>query len=75
MEGHPICGMLNAADGEEPAILVGLGMTRRCYIAVPPVIGKLVGGLMLAWRTPLPPEAEGGAARLMYTAALELATW
>jgi hypothetical protein len=75
IEGHPICGTLDAAAGEEPAMLVGLGMTRRCYIAVPPVIGKLVGALMLAWRAPLPPEAEGGAARLIYAAALDLATW
>jgi hypothetical protein len=31
--------------------------------------------LTIAWREPLPAEAEAGASRLLYQAATRLATW
>jgi hypothetical protein len=52
-----------------------LGIRRRCLVAVPPVLDALVGMLVVGWRTPLGPEAEGGAQRLIYQAASRLASW
>jgi len=74
LEGRPICYALIAGNEEEKALLA-LGMKRRCVIAVPPVLGELVGGLGLAWRQPLGPEAEAGATGLLYQAASELTDW
>jgi hypothetical protein len=74
IEGKPICQ--NLPDGnEDETTLAALGMRRRCFIAVPPVLGLLVGGVMLAWREPLSAEAEAGAARELYQIATELASW
>jgi hypothetical protein len=75
IEGKPICRDVNPSDGEEERALAALGMKRRCYVAVPPLLSALLGGLMVAWRVPLAPEAEGGAQRLLYQAAAKLATW
>lgn len=74
IEGRPICHDLPDGNEEEKA-LAAQGMKRRCVIAVPPVLGQLVGGLSLAWRQPLSAEAEAGAGRLLYQAAARLATW
>jgi hypothetical protein len=75
MEGKPICRDIIGNDGEEERLLAGLGMKRRCYVAVPPVLDALVGGLMVAWREPLGLEAESGAMRVLYQAATKLASW
>jgi hypothetical protein len=76
MEGKPICRDIGADGGaSEERMLAELGMRRRCYVAVPPVLDALVGGLMLAWKVPLDPEVERGAQSVMYQAAAELATW
>lgn len=75
IEGRARCGDIDAQDGEEEQMLARLHMQRRCYIAVPPVLNILVGGLMIAWRQPLGAEAESGAMRVMYQAATQLASW
>ena len=75
IEGHPTCRDIDPTDGEEQHMLLRLNMKRRCYIAVPPLLASLAGGLMLAWQQPLGAEAEVGAMRVMYQAATKLATW
>jgi hypothetical protein len=69
------CRDINARDGVEDQELGALGLKRRCYVAVPPVLDALVGGLLIAWREPVSAEAEAGASRLLYQAASQLASW
>jgi hypothetical protein len=75
IEGQPICRDIVANDGDEQQMLARLSMKRRCYVAVPPLLGTLVGGLTLAYRQPLGTEAETGATQLVYQAATRIATW
>jgi hypothetical protein len=74
IEGKPICQDLPDGNEDEKA-LAELAMRRRCFIAVPPVLGQMVGGLALAWREPLSAEAEAGATRELYQIAAVLASW
>jgi hypothetical protein len=75
IEGKVTCRDIDPKDGAEEQELTRLGLTRRCYVAVPPVLDALVGGLEIAWGTRLSAEREAGAGRLLYQAATELATW
>ena len=75
IEGRVVCRDISAQDGEEDRALAALNMRRRCSVAVPPVLDALVGGLFVAWRQPLPREAEEGVGRVLYQAASSLATW
>jgi hypothetical protein len=46
-----------------------------CLVAVPPILGVGVGGLVVAWKqTPLP-AAELRAGYVMKAAAMKFATW
>ena len=75
IEGRVSCRDIATQDGIEDQELARLGLKRRCYVAVPPVLDALVGGLEIAWITPLSAEREAGAARLLYQAASQLASW
>lgn len=75
LEGRVICLTINPEGGVLERELFSLGMTRRCVIAVPPVLDSLVGGLTVAWAKPLPPNAEEAAGVALRAAALQLATW
>jgi hypothetical protein len=75
IEGRPVCHDLDPDDGEEERAEAALGIKRRCYQAVPPVLDSLVGIVAIGWRQPPSAEAEGGAKSLLWTAASELATW
>jgi Zn-dependent protease len=75
LEGRTICLTINPAGGILERELFALGMTRRCVIAVPPVLDSLVGGLTVAWIKPLPANAEEAASTALRAAALQLATW
>jgi hypothetical protein len=75
IEGKVTCRDIVGDDGTEERELARLGLKRRCYIAVPPVLDALVGGLEIAWHQGLSPEAEAGAQRLLYQTATQLATW
>jgi hypothetical protein len=75
IEGKVACRDIDARDGVEDQELGLLGLKRRCYVAVPPVLDALVGGLLIAWREPASAEAEAGASRLLYQAASQLASW
>lgn len=75
IEGKVICRDIELQDGTEEQELGRLGFKRRCFVGVPPVLDALVGGLQIAWRGPIRPEAESGASRLLYQAASQLATW
>jgi hypothetical protein len=48
---------------------------RACMVAVPPILGTSVGGLVVAWKTPLPPPVEQRAGLAMTAAAMSFATW
>jgi hypothetical protein len=75
IEGQVACRDLDPNDGEEDRKVSTLGITRRCYVAVPPVLDALVGVLTIGWKQPPSPEAEAGAKTLLWQAATQLATW
>jgi hypothetical protein len=75
IEARPVCHDLDPADGEEERAEAALGIKRRCYIAVPPVLDALVGILAIGWQVAPSPEAETGATSLLWQAASNLATW
>ena len=50
-------------------------MKRRCLVAVPPVIDVLVGGLLIAWKTPPNAALEAGYKPEIQRVAMPLATW
>jgi hypothetical protein len=75
IEGKVTCRDIAPQDGIEDQELARQGLKRRCYVAVPPVLDALVGGLEIAWAAPLSAEREAGASRLLYQAAGQLATW
>ena len=75
IEGRVSCRDISLQDGAEEQELARLGLRRRCYLAVPPLLGMVVGGIEIAWAVPPPAEREAGAGRLLYQAATELATW
>jgi hypothetical protein len=75
IEGRAVCHDLDAGGADEERAEVALGLKRRCYIAIPPVLDALVGILGIAWKAPLSPEGEAGATSLLWQAASELAVW
>jgi hypothetical protein len=75
LEGRSVCHDVDPQDGEEERAEAALGIRRRCYIAVPPVLDALVGILAIGWREPPSAEQEAGAVSLLYQAATQLASW
>ena len=75
LDKDPACTDTNQAVNDDFAELKTQGYTRACLISVPPILGVLVGGLVVAWRLPLTPAAEARATVAMRTAALKFATW
>jgi hypothetical protein len=75
LEGRPVCHDIDPQNGEEELAEAALGIRRRCYIAVPPVLDALVGILAIGWREPPSAEQEAGAVSLLYQAATQLASW
>jgi hypothetical protein len=75
IEGHSVCHDLAADGAAEERAELALGIKRRCYIAIPPVLDALVGILAIGWKVPPSPEAEAGATSLLWQAATELAVW
>jgi hypothetical protein len=75
LEGRVVCHDLDPQNGEEERAEAALGIRRRCYIAVPPVLDALVGIIAIGWRERLPLEREAGATSLLYKAATQLASW
>jgi hypothetical protein len=75
IEGRPVCHDIDSNAGEEERAEAVLGIKRRCYVAVPPVLDALVGILAIGWTSRPSDEAEAGAKGLLYTAATQLASW
>ena len=71
-----ICTDTSVGVSNEDALVLGQkGYVRTCMIAVPPILGVGVGGLLLAWKTRPLPAAEVKAGYAMKAAALKFATW
>jgi len=70
-----VCLDSNRAVNEDMRVLSAKGYERLCLVAVPPIIGISVGGLMVAWKTPLMPASEQRASYAMKAAAMKFATW
>jgi hypothetical protein len=75
IEGRAICHDVSAEGAEEERAEFTLGIRRRCYIAIPPVLDALVGIIGIGWKVPPSPEAEAGTKSLLWQAATELAVW
>ena len=52
-----------------------LGVRRSCMVGVPPILGVLVGALIIGWDTPLEPLAEKAAEAALGAAGMKLAKW
>ena len=70
-----ICSNTSELVNEDSTALAAKGFTRTCFVAVPPILGVEVGGLLAAWKTPLMPAAEQRAGYALKAAAMKYATW
>ena len=52
-----------------------LGVRRSCMVGVPPILGVLVGALIIGWDTPPEPSAEKAAEAALRAAGMKLAEW
>jgi hypothetical protein len=70
-----VCSDTAQAVNDDMQLLSHKGYPRACLVAVPPVLGVGVGGLVVAWRQPLLPAVETRAALVMKSAAMRYASW
>jgi hypothetical protein len=70
-----ICTNTAELVNEDALALSARGYVRSCLVAVPPILGVEVGGLVAAWKTPLTPAAEQRAGYALKAAAMKFATW
>jgi hypothetical protein len=70
-----VCFDTANAVNDDARTLDAKGYKRACMVAVPPILGVGVGGLVVAWKTPLLATAETRAGYVMKAAAMNYATW
>jgi hypothetical protein len=70
-----VCSDTAEAVNEDARALAAKGYARLCMVAVPPILGVGVGGLVVAWRTAPLPAAEKRAGTVLKAAAMGYATW
>jgi hypothetical protein len=76
IEGQPSCANLSINDAvPQRRDEATLGIQRMCVIAVPPVMGVLVGAMFVGWKQPLEPNNEAAASQILRGEAMRLATW
>jgi hypothetical protein len=75
LDNEAVCSDTSRAVNEDARALAAKGYVRDCLIAVPPILGVGVGGLVVAWKQPLLPAAELRASLAMKAAAMKFATW
>jgi len=63
------------AVNEDTRAMAAKGYQRVCLVAVPPILGVQVGGLIVAWKQPPLPAAELRAGYVMKSAAMKYAAW
>ena len=70
-----VCVDTAQAVNDDSRALAARGYTRDCMVAVPPILGVGVGGLVVAWKQAPLPAAEVRAGYVLRTAAMKFATW
>lgn len=76
MMNHPVCFDVSVdSKSVERQAEAALGIKRACIVAVPPIIGVLIGGLYVGWKQPPLPALERKATAAMLDAAMRYATW
>ena len=70
-----VCADAASMINEDARALAGKGYARLCLVAVPPILGVEVGGLVVVWKQAPLPQAELRAGYAMQAAALKFATW
>jgi hypothetical protein len=75
LANEPVCIDTSLALNDDMKAMAEKGYVRVCMVAVPPVLGVMVGGLALAWIQPLSSVAEARAKLTMTAAAMKFATW
>ena len=70
-----VCSDSAEAVNDDARALAAKGYARMCIVAVPPILGVGVGGLVVAWKQPLLPSAEQRAGYVMRAVAMNFATW
>jgi len=75
LSNEVVCVNTTAAVNEDSRALAAKGYQRSCWLAVPPILGVQVGGLVVAWKQPPLPAAEQRAGYVMKAAAMRYASW
>jgi hypothetical protein len=75
LSNEVVCTDTASAVNEDARALAAKGFQRTCLVAVPPILGVLAGGLVVAWKTAPLPAAENRAGYVMKAAAMKFATW
>ena len=75
LNNEVVCNDTAHAVNEDVHALAGKGYSRTCLVAVPPILGVGIGGLVAAWKSPLMPGAEQRAGLVLKSAAMKYATW
>jgi hypothetical protein len=70
-----VCSDTAEAVNDDARALAAKGYQRICIVAVPPILGVGVGGLVVAWKQALLPAGELRAGYAMKAAAMTFATW
>jgi len=70
-----VCADTSQAVNEDMKIMAEKGYTRTCLVAVPPILGVSLGGLVVAWKQPLMPAVEVRVTSTIRAAAMKFATW
>jgi hypothetical protein len=70
-----VCADTAQAVNEDARALAAKGFVRDCMVAVPPILGVGVGGVLAAWKHAPTPAAEQRAGVALRTAAMKFATW
>ena len=70
-----VCADTTEAINDDARAMATRGYTRFCMVAVPPILGVGVGGLVVAWKHPLLAASEQRAGYVMKAAAMTFATW
>lgn len=73
---NPVCFEVRKdSPSAERQAEAALGVRRACIVAVPPILGVLIGALYVGWYQPPAPALERNATVAMTDAAMRFATW
>jgi hypothetical protein len=75
LANETVCANAAESYNDDARELTKFGYVRICMIAVPPLLGVSLGGLIVAWKIAPTPSAEQRAHVVIRAAALKYADW